>query len=111
LAEEYKSDNWPPREWKNLECGGQELLNVVTSAKNKCLKAQWTIQIAGRAINLRECFTKIVDWVQKFAQVGDAAVQFDTAHAALPWAGFRFLLQASHHPCLKEPMETNLGHR
>jgi hypothetical protein len=28
-----------------------------------------------------------------FKQVGDVAVQYDPAHAALPWAGIRFLLQ------------------
>ncbi|PVG00856.1 hypothetical protein CPB86DRAFT_812717 [Serendipita vermifera] len=93
LVNEHKSDDWPPKEWKDLEHDGRELLDVVMNAKNRCLKSQWTIQISGRTINLRDCFTKIVGWVQKFAQVGDAAVQFDTTHAALPWAGFRFLLQ------------------
>ncbi|PVF98990.1 hypothetical protein CPB86DRAFT_872963 [Serendipita vermifera] len=95
LTDEYESKDWLPKEWKDLECDGPELLSMVTSAKNNCLKSQWTIRIAGRTINVRECLTKIVDWVQKFAQVGDAAVQFDTAHAALPWAGFRFLLQVA----------------
>ncbi|CAG8686331.1 15251_t:CDS:2 [Acaulospora colombiana] len=96
LANEYICDDWPPKEWKDLEHDGRGLLDVVVNAKNRCLKSQWTIQISGRTINLRDCFTKIVDWVQMFAVVGDAAVQFDTAHAALPWAGFRFLLQVNY---------------
>jgi hypothetical protein len=32
-------------------------------------------------------------WVSKFKAVGDMAVQYDPAHAALPWAGVRVLLQ------------------
>jgi hypothetical protein len=31
--------------------------------------------------------------VDTFKQIGDVAVQYDPAHAALPWAGIRFLLQ------------------
>ncbi|KAF4825606.1 Ankyrin repeat domain-containing protein 50 [Colletotrichum siamense] len=38
---------------------------------------------------------KIVGWVQRFKETGDAAVQYDPAHAALPWAAFRFLLQTT----------------
>jgi hypothetical protein len=91
LADEYKYKDWPPEEWNRFECDRNELLDVVTIAKNKCLKAQWTIQIAGRTINLRECLTQIVDWVRRFTQVSD---QSNITYAALPWAGFRFLLQA-----------------
>ncbi|KAJ9156327.1 Ankyrin repeat-containing domain protein [Pleurostoma richardsiae] len=36
---------------------------------------------------------KIVDCIQRFKEVGDIVVSFDPVHAALPWAGFRFLLQ------------------
>ena len=36
---------------------------------------------------------KIIRWVDTFKQIGDVAVQYDPAHAALPWAGIRFLLQ------------------
>jgi hypothetical protein len=89
----------------------QELLNVVTSAKNKCLKSQWTIQITGRTINLRKCLTRVLDWVQKFAQVGNAAVRFDTTHAAVPWAGFRFLLQVTRCPHSNQYLESDLERR
>lgn len=40
-----------------------------------------------------DLFSKIVKWIDIFKQVGDAAVQYDPVHAALPWAGVRFLLQ------------------
>ncbi len=38
-------------------------------------------------------FEKIVVWVRKFKAVGDIAVQYDPAHASLPWAGVRLILQ------------------
>jgi hypothetical protein len=34
-----------------------------------------------------------IQWVEKFKQIGDIAVHSDQAHATLPWAGIRFLLQ------------------
>jgi hypothetical protein len=34
-------------------------------------------------------------WVIKFREVGDMAAQYDPAHAALPWAGVRVLLQVA----------------
>ena len=32
-------------------------------------------------------------WVEKFKEVGDTIIQYDPGHAALPWAGVRFVLQ------------------
>ena len=40
-----------------------------------------------------DLFGKVIRWIDLFKQVGDAAVQYDPVHAALPWAGVRFLLQ------------------
>ena len=44
---------------------------------------------------MRDIFEKIIVWVDKFKALGDVAVQYDPAHASLPWAGVRFLLQVS----------------
>ena len=49
----------------------------------------------GDSIILRDVCEKLIKWVQKFKEVGDTAVQYDTAHAALPWAAVRLLLQVS----------------
>ena len=35
----------------------------------------------------------MVNWIDKFKQIGDTVVQYDPGHAALPWAGVRFILQ------------------
>ena len=47
----------------------------------------------GEEVVPRDVGTKILHWVDRFKQIGDISVQYDPAHAALPWAGFRFLLQ------------------
>lgn len=43
---------------------------------------------------LHEVFSKIVGWIEKFVAVGDTVMQYDTGHAALPWAAVRLVLQA-----------------
>jgi hypothetical protein len=55
----------------------------------------WTIKWRGDDIVLRDVAMKIVQWVDKFKQIGDIAVQYDPGHAILPWAIFRFLLQVN----------------
>lgn len=60
------------------------------------MQERWAFTtISGRRIILRDVLDKIAIWVNKFKEVGDTIMQFDPHHAALPWAGIRFLLQAS----------------
>ena len=42
---------------------------------------------------IRAMLAKVIDWIDKFREVGDLAIQYDPGHAALPWAAVRFLLQ------------------
>ena len=49
----------------------------------------------GKPIVLREVLAKIVSCVNKFKEVGDIITQYDPAHAALPWAAVRLILQAA----------------
>ncbi|KAI5842361.1 hypothetical protein BZA05DRAFT_192690 [Tricharina praecox] len=51
------------------------------------------IRFKGDDIVLRDIAMKIGRWIQRFKDIGDIVVQYDPGHAALPWAGFRFLLQ------------------
>jgi len=44
---------------------------------------------------LRDLFDKITTWIEKFIEIGNIIVQYDTTHAALPWAGIRLILQVS----------------
>ena len=47
----------------------------------------------GSRVVLADVFGKVSKWIQLFKEVGDTIVQYDPGHAALPWAGVRFLLQ------------------
>lgn len=53
----------------------------------------WKVTIAGRSYFAGDVVLKMVEWLRRFKEIGDVAVSFDPVHAALPWAGFRFLLE------------------
>ena len=71
----------------------QRLLEAAKGKKQQYEARKWVFQFNGKSIVLSDIAAKIVVWVNKFKEVGDVAVNFDPVHAALPWAGFRFLLQ------------------
>jgi hypothetical protein len=50
---------------------------------------------SGEIVSVRESLDQVVEWAKRFREVGDVTAQYDPTHAALPWAGFRILLQAS----------------
>jgi hypothetical protein len=73
-----------------------DLKNEVEEAQKDCEKKRvGYTRKRGEKIALRDVFGKIVKWINIFKAVGDQAVQYDPAHAALPWALVRFLLQVS----------------
>ena len=71
----------------------EELVEAVREKQEMCLENQWEFEFRGRSINLRHQADKVISWLAKFKEVGDIAIQQDPSHAALPWAGIRFLLQ------------------
>lgn len=42
---------------------------------------------------MRDLFTSVVHWLEKFQSIGDVIVNYDPVHAALPWAAVRVFLQ------------------
>lgn len=73
----------------------QRVLDVAEDKKKACLAHPWKFKKPGGGeIIIRDVLEKIIVWVDRFKAVGDTAVQYDPVHAALPWAGVRFLLQA-----------------
>lgn len=63
-----------------------QVLGETLGARDICIQKQW---------KFRTVADKLVGWVEKFISIGDVVVSFDPTHAALPWAGVRFLLQVS----------------
>ena len=72
------------------------LLQQIQEKKELCLKKRLKYKRRnGESVVLYDVFGKIAKWVNKFKEVGDIVMQYDTGHAALPWAAIRFLLQVS----------------
>lgn len=44
---------------------------------------------------MREVTNRILDWLDKFKEIGNLVSSFDPIHSALPWAGIRFILQVA----------------
>lgn len=70
------------------------LLTLTENSRQECINKRWSYtRKSGETVIFRDLFGKIVKSIDLFKQVGDVAVQYDPVHAALPWAGVRFLLQ------------------
>jgi len=66
----------------------------VEERKQICVDRQWKFtKHNGEVVVIRDSLQKVVEWIHKFREVGDMVMQYDPAHAALPWAGVRLLLQ------------------
>jgi hypothetical protein len=98
LSKEYKV----PEQWRTAMTDGEPggiVVGLVNAKMEECKDKQWKIRVNGEEVVVRDLFKKTLDWIKKFAAVGDTVVQYDPVHAALPWAGFRFLLQVHHFRC------------
>ncbi|KAJ9255993.1 hypothetical protein DTO195F2_6041 [Paecilomyces variotii] len=74
----------------------QDILSALERQRDRCKRDVWTtISVGGKELVIRDLCAKIASYVKKFMEVVDVAVQYDPVHAALPWAGVRFLLQLS----------------
>ena len=71
-----------------------DLLEAAENAKARSIEKRWRFRRPGQGqtVVLRDLFSKIVVWINRFKEIGDIVVQYDPGHAALPWAGLRFLL-------------------
>lgn len=74
-----------------------EILGVVEKEKTSMKGKQWKLgkRSDGKPIILRDVLGKIAGWIDKLKEVGDNAVNYESVHAALPWAAVRFVLQAA----------------
>lgn len=71
-----------------------DLKNEVEEAQRRCEeKRLGYTRKNGEKVVVRDVLGKIIKWINIFKETGDVAVQYDPAHAALPWALVRFLLQ------------------
>ncbi|KAJ5109321.1 hypothetical protein N7456_005996 [Penicillium angulare] len=76
-----------------------EFGHVAREAYQVCIRKRWHFKLPGehgKKIIVRDLLGKITNWINVFRSVGDQAAGFDQVHAALPWAGARFLLQVGN---------------
>ncbi|KAJ4230748.1 hypothetical protein NW757_013946, partial [Fusarium falciforme] len=70
-----------------------ELLAVTEQARKRLVDKSWSFKRKnGEVVFVRDLLAKAAKWVNHFKAVVDTAAQYDPVHAALPWAGVRFLL-------------------
>lgn len=80
-----------------------DLHELTIQSKQECIKKRWRLKRkSGETVIFADLFGKIIKWIDLFKQVGDTAIQYDPVHAALPWAGIRFLLQVCDIERLKD---------
>ncbi|KAH8589487.1 hypothetical protein B0O99DRAFT_333678 [Bisporella sp. PMI_857] len=71
-----------------------DLHELTETSRQECINKRWRYKRkSGETVIFVDLFGKVIKWVDLFKQVGDIVVQYDPVHAALPWAGVRFLLQ------------------
>ena len=85
-----------------------KLLDHAMEAKMGNIADQWKLKWGGKVINVREKAEKLVSWVTKFKEVVDIAVQYDPVHAALPWAGVRFILIVCPPRLYRKPLHLSI---
>ena len=88
LPEEYKND------LDNLDKLDilQNLFTIAKQAEEKTLAKRFKLKWGDNEIDVQEKVKGFVGWLNKFKEIGDIVVQYDPVHAALPWAGVRFIL-------------------
>ena len=70
----------------------QDVLRTAIQAKEANMENRLKLKWGDNEIDVQGTADKLVGWITKFKEVGDIAVQYNPVHAALPWAGVRFVL-------------------
>ena len=99
----FDDNNDPGARLNILDRFGQ----TTREAYDACVRKRWSFELPGeegKKVIVRDLLGKITHWIEVFKSIGDQAVAFDPVHAALPWAGARFLLQVG--TCTKRSCET-----
>jgi len=88
LPEEYKKD------LDNLDKLDilQKLFDTAKQAQEQNLAKQFKLKWGDKEIDVREKAEGFLACLNKFKEIGDLVMQYDPVHAALPWAGVRFIL-------------------
>lgn len=73
----------------------ERLSDELKQKRDQCGQERLKYKFHGQQIVMQDILEKALVWINKFKEIGDIVVQYDPVHAALPWAGVRFILQVS----------------
>jgi hypothetical protein len=79
----------------NIDSTLRQALAAAEEKQRYCIERRWTFTFSGRKVILKEEADKVVQWLNRFAGVGDIVANVEPVHVGLPWAGIRFLLMVS----------------
>lgn len=73
------------------------VIEVVEKKKEECVKKQWVLYTnnLGEKVLVRDVLSKMCEWLDRFKNIGNTAVELDPGHAAIPWLVVKVLLQVS----------------
>jgi hypothetical protein len=69
------------------------LLEKAEQKKQEWKANRWSYERNGKKVVILDVWAKVTKWINSVISIVDVAVQYDPAHAALPWAGIRLVLQ------------------
>ena len=75
----------------------QRALETAKDKQNLCERKKWTFAFCDRTLILQDEAKKIVNWLDRFKAIGDAAASADPIHIGLPWAGVRMPIEVCFH--------------
>lgn len=75
----------------------QDLLDTVRQQFDAMRAKRLRVRLPnGENFIFHDAYFKLSTWIQRFIEVRDVAVQYDSGHAALPWAAVRFILKVRY---------------
>ena len=70
----------------------QRLFEITKQVEEQGVAKDYTLKLGDKKVDVREKVEGFANCLNKFKEIGDIVVQYDPVHAALPWAGVRFIL-------------------
>lgn len=69
------------------------LVQETEKSRQICRERRLKFSYRGKEVIVQDVADKLPHWIDRFKNIGNIFVQYNPVHAALPWAGIRFLLQ------------------
>lgn len=84
-----------------------QALDAAEEKKQTCNSERWTLTLGSRTISTREKADKVIEFLDRFKNIGNIASAADPVHLGLPWAGISLILQITIRE--KQQMDAVLG--